>query len=105
MVIGGLPGICNGLCLGYSAVLLPELEDETELDIHHRSWVASLTAIFIFFGSVLIGVITHKIGRKYALLLSLIFQLIGWVLIGVSNLGFELLCIGRSLQVSIIFKI
>ena len=52
-----------GTVLGFSAILLPQLESEMSLSSDEASWLASLSNIGQLFGAVATGVLAGKFGR------------------------------------------
>jgi len=86
-----------GTVMGYSATLLPELQQEdTEIEINQdsASWIASLALVPMSVGCLLGGWIIEQMGRRKAHMILSIPLLIGWVLIYLSN-SLEMLLVGR----------
>ena len=52
--------------LGFSAILLPQLESEMPISPDEKSWIASLSNIGQLFGAVATGVLAGKFGRNSA---------------------------------------
>ncbi|XP_030754933.1 facilitated trehalose transporter Tret1-like [Sitophilus oryzae] len=79
--------ISIGMCQGYSAVWIPQLESLNEFGITstQSSWLASLGAITNPIGSILSGVLAEWLGRKRSIQISSIPFIIGWVLIGLGR--------------------
>ncbi|XP_063925066.1 facilitated trehalose transporter Tret1-like [Zophobas morio] len=79
--------ISLGMTSGFSAILLPQLENETSIEINRSdaSWIASMAALPMAFGCLLGGLLMEKFGRKATQLLTNIPCLIGWVLIALSS--------------------
>ncbi|KAF7266483.1 hypothetical protein GWI33_020166 [Rhynchophorus ferrugineus] len=82
--------ISIGICQGYSAVWIPQLESSHEFGITstQSSWLASLGAITNPVGSILSGFLAEYLGRRRSIQISSIPFIVGWVLIGLGrNIG------------------
>ena len=55
-----------GTVLGFSAILLPQLESEMTISSDEKSWIASLSNIGQLFGAVATGILAGKFGRNSA---------------------------------------
>lgn len=97
-VVSGVATVSIGTVLGFSAVLLPELEQEVHLDKDQASWIASLSNIGQLFGAIVSGMLSQRLGRKVTMMLLCFPLLAGWIVIGLSNGNLEMLYIGRILQ-------
>ncbi|XP_075227470.1 facilitated trehalose transporter Tret1-like isoform X2 [Lycorma delicatula] len=91
--------ISVGMCQGYSAVLLPQLQADATLNISQEeaSWIASLGVISTPGGALLSGIITEILGRKAAVQLTTLPFLLGWATIAFSANKISL-CIGRFIS-------
>ncbi|XP_054278714.1 facilitated trehalose transporter Tret1-2 homolog [Macrosteles quadrilineatus] len=88
-----------GMCQGYSAILLPQLQDPSSplhVDTEEASWIASLGVISNPLGAILSGLLMEWLGRKRAVQLVSIPFLLGWLIIACCNNLF-FLCIGRAI--------
>ncbi|XP_019876119.2 facilitated trehalose transporter Tret1 isoform X3 [Aethina tumida] len=78
--------ISIGISQGYSAILLPQLEEDPHFlvvkDSEEESWLASLGAVTNPIGSILSGVFAEYFGRKRSIQISSVPFLIGWLCIG-----------------------
>ncbi|XP_018568116.1 facilitated trehalose transporter Tret1 [Anoplophora glabripennis] len=79
--------ISIGICQGYSAILIPQLQASTKMHVttEETSWLASLGAITNPVGSVLSGVLAEYFGRRRSIQISSIPFIIGWILIGIAT--------------------
>ncbi|XP_066248013.1 facilitated trehalose transporter Tret1-2 homolog [Euwallacea similis] len=91
--------ISLGLAEGYSAILLPQLEeDETwNVSLELSSWIASIATLPMSSGCIVGGFLMEMIGRRMLHLLTCIPCLMGWLLIAFSGHSIELLLAGRFL--------
>ncbi|XP_066146024.1 facilitated trehalose transporter Tret1-2 homolog [Euwallacea fornicatus] len=91
--------ISLGLAEGYSAILLPQLEEDQtwEISLELSSWIASIATLPMSAGCVVGGFLMEMIGRKMLHLLTCIPCLVGWLLIAFSGNSIELLLAGRFL--------
>lgn len=79
--------ISIGICQGYSAILLPQLNKSNEYDLtaEEMSWIASLGVITNPFGSILSGLLADYFGRKLSIQLSTLPFIAGWLCIAFSS--------------------
>lgn len=87
----------GGMPIGYSAVLLPQLSENSStlnVDRDIGSWIASVHSLATPVGSLLSGPLLDAIGRRGSLQLSAIPLCIGWLIIGFSKSVITIL-IGR----------
>ncbi|XP_067211130.1 facilitated trehalose transporter Tret1-2 homolog isoform X2 [Linepithema humile] len=78
----------GGMPIGYSAVLLPQLSDNSStiyVDRELGSWIASVHSLATPIGSLLSGPLLDAIGRRSSLQLSAVPLCIGWLIIGFSR--------------------
>lgn len=88
-----------GMCQGYSAILLPQLQDShstIHITSNEASWLASLGVITNPLGAILSGVLMEWLGRKRTVQLVSLPFLIGWIMIALSH-DMITLCIGRAI--------
>ncbi|XP_023335245.1 facilitated trehalose transporter Tret1 isoform X2 [Eurytemora carolleeae] len=97
-VVSGVATVSIGTVLGFSAILLPQLEKEVELSEDDISWIASLSNIGQLGSSIATGILSGKFGRRYTLMMLCVPLLAGWVFIGLSQGSVLYICIGRVLQ-------
>ncbi|XP_066251960.1 facilitated trehalose transporter Tret1-like [Euwallacea similis] len=72
-----------GINMSFSAVLLPQLKESGSnivIDSSQASWIASIVAIALPLGSLCIGPIMDRLGRKKTCILTTIPFLISWAL-------------------------
>ncbi|KAJ8917272.1 hypothetical protein NQ315_002289 [Exocentrus adspersus] len=76
--------ISIGICQGYSAILIPQLQVSPTMDVttEETSWLASLGAITNPIGSILSGVLAEYLGRRRSIQISSLPFILGWILIG-----------------------
>ncbi|RZF41842.1 hypothetical protein LSTR_LSTR005304 [Laodelphax striatellus] len=88
--------ISVGMCQGYSAVLLPQLKEDSYVNIttEEESWIASLGVISTPGGALIAGLASELLGRKATVQLTSVPFLVGWATIALSNNKFAL-CVGR----------
>lgn len=87
--------ISVGFCQGFSAVLLPHYSHEyPEISYEQSSWIASLGVISNPIGALLGGMMVDAVGRRLLLQSIVIPNLIGWLVIALSD-TYIYLCIGR----------
>lgn len=79
--------ISIGICQGYSAVWLPQLNETGDFSLtsDQSSWLASLGAVSNPIGSVLSGVLAELLGRKRSIQISSFPFILGWLLIGIAQ--------------------
>ncbi|CAG9770293.1 unnamed protein product [Ceutorhynchus assimilis] len=89
-----------GMTLGYSAVLLPQLQAHTNVAItinkEEASWVASLAVIPMAAGALIGGVLIQKYGRKMTHIIICFPYCAGWILMYFS-FNLQMLLTGRFL--------
>ncbi|KAF5278404.1 hypothetical protein FQA39_LY05893 [Lamprigera yunnana] len=74
----------NGMIMGYSAVLLPQLQATNgtlHIDDEMGSWIASINSASIPVGALLSGIFMNWVGRKGALLIYVAMVALGWFFI------------------------
>ncbi|XP_060656624.1 facilitated trehalose transporter Tret1-2 homolog [Drosophila nasuta] len=77
-----------GMPIGYSAVLLPQLSDNsTDIPIGQSSgsWIASIHSLATPFGSLMSGPLADYLGRRKTLLVSVIPLCLGWSSMAISQ--------------------
>ncbi|XP_052753088.1 facilitated trehalose transporter Tret1-like [Galleria mellonella] len=77
-----------GLVMGFSTVLLPQLQKPDsiiQIDESSGSWIASIPGIAIIVGNFMVATLMNKFGRKIANLISVTITIIGWLCIIFSN--------------------
>ncbi|CAG9761018.1 unnamed protein product [Ceutorhynchus assimilis] len=91
--------ISLGLAEGYSAILLPQLEEESDwnIDTNLSSWIASIATLPMCVGCLLGGWLMEMIGRKMLHMLTCLPNLIGWLLIAFCGRSIAMLLAGRFL--------
>ncbi|KAJ8916504.1 hypothetical protein NQ315_000146 [Exocentrus adspersus] len=91
-----LISISLGMVEGYSAILLPQLEDEgvMVIDYEMSSWIASIATLPTPLGCALGGLLMETIGRKTIHMLVCIPCLVGWIVLYFSTTTTHLL-VGR----------
>eukprot|EP00095_Tigriopus_kingsejongensis_P012514 maker-scaffold455_size166772-snap-gene-0.29 protein:Tk12514 transcript:maker-scaffold455_size166772-snap-gene-0.29-mRNA-1 annotation:"hypothetical protein BRAFLDRAFT_82927" len=89
-----------GTVLGFSAILLPQLESDGTLSSKssEASWIASLSNIGQLLGALLTGWVSNQFGRKRAIMVLCLPLALGWSMVGLSGGRFEWICVGRVLQ-------
>ncbi|KAF5307087.1 hypothetical protein FQR65_LT07146 [Abscondita terminalis] len=78
----------NGMIMGYSAVLLPQLKavnGSLHIDDEMGSWIASINSASIPVGALLSGIFMNYCGRKGALLIYAGMVALGWIFILSAN--------------------
>ncbi|KAK9506335.1 hypothetical protein O3M35_008291 [Rhynocoris fuscipes] len=78
-IIIALPSVPCGMSLGFSAVTFEQLN----LNVDEASWYASVTIMAFPIGSILVGPLMDKYGRRPALMLINVISLLGWLLLAV----------------------
>lgn len=86
--------ISIGICQGYSAILLPQLESDFKITSEESSWIASLGAVTNPIGSILSGLLAEYLGRKPSIILSSVPSIIGWIFIATAT-NINLMYTGR----------
>ncbi|MDD5769458.1 MAG: MFS transporter, partial [Candidatus Gracilibacteria bacterium] len=73
--------------LGFSFILpsIPFIIEKFGGDSTFVGITISLTALGMFFGSIVFGKLSDKFGRKFILLVSIISNIIGYILFGISS--------------------
>ncbi|KAF5272800.1 hypothetical protein FQA39_LY07827 [Lamprigera yunnana] len=97
-VIAHSISIPAGINLAFSAILLPQLHNSGDIHIttSEASWIASLVTISLPIGTVLIGVLMDRFGRKKGCMLTTIFFAIAWIVTGTAKNVWTIYC-GRLL--------
>ncbi|KAG8222810.1 hypothetical protein J437_LFUL005016, partial [Ladona fulva] len=88
--------ILVGMTLGFSAILIPQLEEsDSDIVINKvdASWLASIISIVAPIGSLSSGPVVQWLGSKQTIRLSLIPYALGWLLISFAN-GLPMLLAG-----------
>nr|CAD7265743.1 unnamed protein product [Timema shepardi] len=82
-VVASLPSLSPGICIGYSAIAIPQIQanDSLWLDSEQISWFTSIFAISAPFGCLISWPLLDLTGRKTTLLLINLPNLVGWLLI------------------------
>ncbi|KAJ0171209.1 hypothetical protein K1T71_013408 [Dendrolimus kikuchii] len=86
-----------GLTSGYSAILLPQLKNETDgipSDEVTASWIASMAALPMAPGCLLSGWMMEKFGRRTSHFIISVPFLLGWILIACAR-NLTVMLIGR----------
>jgi len=82
-IIANLPGLSAGLSMGFSAILIPQLQEpdsDIPITLEQGSWIASLFVIGDLLGCTVGGPIADRFGRRMALLVDCLPLIIGWIL-------------------------
>ncbi|KAG7296891.1 hypothetical protein JYU34_019755 [Plutella xylostella] len=90
----------HGAGLGYSAVLVPQLQDESSpipVTANMASWIAAVTAPSLIVGNSLSASIMSKLGRKITTYIMSGGAIVGWAALLLAP-NFEFIIIGRILQ-------
>ncbi|CAG2061498.1 unnamed protein product [Timema podura] len=82
-VVASLPSLSPGICIGYSAIAVPQIQayDSLWLNSEQISWFTSIFAISAPFGCLISWPLLDLTGRKTTLLLINLPNLVGWLLI------------------------
>ncbi|XP_037907575.1 facilitated trehalose transporter Tret1-like isoform X2 [Hermetia illucens] len=91
--------ISGGMVVGFSAIFFPQINANKEFNFtaDDESWIASMAALPMAPGCILIGIIMETLGRKAANIIVSIPFTVGWILVYFAN-GFVMLLLGRFLQ-------
>lgn len=91
--------IVVGIALAYSAILIPQLEDENS-DIvvtkSQSSWLASVVVLIVPFGSIIGGFVMERFGRLNTIKIAAIPSICGWIMIATAT-DFYSILFGRLL--------
>jgi len=82
-VIANLPNLSAGLSMGFSAILIPQLQrpgSDIPITLEQGSWIASLFVIGDLLGCTIGGPLAERFGRRIAVLLDCLPLAIGWIL-------------------------
>lgn len=74
--------------MSYSAILLPQLNDTNssiQIDKSQSSWIASCVTLSLPIGSLIVGPLMDRFGRRKMALLTCIPIFIGWILMYVAT--------------------
>ena len=94
-VVANLPGLSAGLSMGFSAILIPQLQQpgaEIRATLEQGSWIASLFVIGDLLGCVIGGPIADRFGRRVAILVDCLPLCVGWLLTWQVSWGIVCLC-------------
>lgn len=97
--LANLGTINTGMAFGFSAVALPQLQNENStlfISEDQASWIASLSSAGTPIGCILSGYLMDLIGRRLTLILTEIPLILGWILISTS-VNIPMMYIGRLL--------
>ncbi|XP_076654572.1 facilitated trehalose transporter Tret1 isoform X3 [Halictus rubicundus] len=86
--------ISVGLGQGFSAILLPQLQQSNFASTSERSWIASLGVVSNPLGSLMAGLCAEWFGRRSAIALASLPHAAGWLLIALST-NVPMLYVGR----------
>ncbi|KAL0281574.1 UNVERIFIED_CONTAM: hypothetical protein PYX00_002520 [Menopon gallinae] len=92
-LVANIANISPGMSLGFSAVALPQLENENatfHVTPEEASWIASIASISTPIGCLLTGSMLDKFGRRATLLTLNVPCLLGWLLIAFAKGDFTL---------------
>lgn len=93
-----LMNLTIGLLLGYSGILIPQIQTYKNLTVGEISLIATMSNGGQMASALGAGYLAGELGRKNALLLILVPNLAGWIMIGLSQSNVTVLIIGRFLQ-------
>jgi len=102
VLAANLAALSSGLALGFSAILLPQLKPQENInsdlyqpftaDSEQGSWIASIFGLGAVIGGLISAYFGNKFGRRNSLMMLALPDLIGWILVAASqNLGMMLL--------------
>ena len=84
-----------GLGIGYSSILIPQLKESSssseissvkiDIGVNETSWIVSLISIGQIGGAIIGAILASAIGRKGAILLSIVPGITGWCVVGISQ--------------------
>ena len=84
-----------GLGIGYSSILIPQLKESSssselssvkiDISVNETSWIVSLISIGQIGGAIIGAILASAIGRKGAILLSIVPSITGWCVVGISQ--------------------
>ena len=84
-----------GLGIGYSSILIPQLNNaasnsdlssvKIDIGVNETSWIVSLISIGQIGGAIIGALLASAIGRKGAILLSIVPSITGWCVVGISQ--------------------
>ncbi|KAK9507843.1 hypothetical protein O3M35_007617 [Rhynocoris fuscipes] len=93
--------ITSGMTVAYPAVALPAMNQSNsglELTNDQSSWIASVSHLTMIVGSVALGPILDKWGRRLGFIVTGVSSLLGWIIIGMMPQSLSCLYIGRLLN-------
>ncbi|XP_065222662.1 facilitated trehalose transporter Tret1-like [Planococcus citri] len=96
-LIGLLLHLSIGICQGFSAVLIPQLQNsnsELQINSEDASWIASVGVAAMPIFAVLVGILMEAIGRKRSIQISFLPLTVGWAIIALAP-SVVMICIGR----------
>ncbi|XP_065222663.1 facilitated trehalose transporter Tret1-like [Planococcus citri] len=96
-LIGLLLHLSLGICQGFSAVLIPQLQNsnsELQISSEEASWIASVSVAAMPIVAVLVGLLMEAIGRKRSIQVSFLPLAAGWAIIALAP-SVVMICIGR----------
>ncbi|CAH0599122.1 unnamed protein product [Chrysodeixis includens] len=82
-----LLSLSGGLTFGFTAVLLPQLENDPyyPYDKAYDSWIASISPLAMVMGCLFSGSMSDGLGRRTGQILLVIPFTIGWIIMGFAN--------------------
>lgn len=95
--ISALFHVVVGISLAYSAILLPQLEEESsdlKITKAQGSWIASVITITIPVSGMTCGFLMDGMGRLNTIKLAMIPAVVGWIIIATSK-SVMMMIIGR----------
>jgi len=107
VLAANIAALSSGLALGYSAVLLPQLEPDVHVsnssgyrpftaDSEQGSWIASVFGLGAVAGGLISAVLGNKFGRRSSIMLLALPDLLGWILVA-SSQNIAMMLVGRFL--------